>query len=170
MKKLNLIIIFLFAGFLIQCSSEKKDKRDKDTKKCLSDYAILATAQSGILPKGTYSFQYSCSTIGAYDISCYEIFSTSKYDGLCNVGYEKVKARCSQQNLIGVCRYVSKETNQAVTAVFSKPTDTEENAKAYCISPQINGIFTTSYKEPTSSVDSIDQALIGLYNCYSKID
>lgn len=170
MKKLNTIIIVLFASFLIQCAAEKKEKREKDLNKCLSEYAVLTTSQPGVLPSGTYSFQYSCSTTGVYNPSCYEIFSTSKYEGLCNVGYEKIKARCSQQNLIGVCRYISTEINQAVTAVFSNPTDTEENAKAYCISPQINGVFTTSYKEPTSSLDTISQAVISLYTCYSKVD
>jgi len=112
---------------------------------------------------------YSCSSTVNNSPSCYEIFSKEKFDGLCNMNYEKSKAKCSQQNLIGVCRYISKENNQAVTAVFSKPFDTVEKAQSYCISTEINGIFTTSYKEPTASIDSNNQAFLNWFVCFSAL-
>jgi hypothetical protein len=153
------------------CNAQRENSIDKKKEICRNQAFIALNARSKLNFTGSVSFKYSCSATAGYSPSCFEYFASFEKDDLCPIGYLKSKAKCSTQNLIGVCRYVPLDTNgQTITVIFTQPSDSLDQAQAFCASADKNGIFSNLYLEPTAVSTSLEQALINYILCDNRAE
>ncbi len=158
-------------SFSYSCHADRQKSIDKKKEICLNQAMIAYQAVNQSTITGTLTLQYTCSATSGYSPSCYEYYATNKKDDFCPIGYSKSTAKCSNQNLIGICRYVPLNTiGQSVTVVFTKPSDTLDQGRSFCYSADINGSFTESYLAPNASVTSVDQTILNFFVCENKAE
>jgi hypothetical protein len=158
--KLFFIITLAMTTLLFQCSIRKSSSEKQ--KKCMQAYLSTYSPEEPTHYKtGGYEFRFSCSTEENHNPSCAEYFSRKSVDEnfLCPTGYKKNKAKCSTQNIVGVCLetqvYNDTTDGLVLVSVFSQPFSSLDQAKTYCISPEKRGNFFYSYRTPndTSSIE-----------------
>ncbi|MDF3821194.1 hypothetical protein P3G55_14900 [Leptospira sp. 96542] len=159
-------VCFVLLGF---CKSQVNEKIENNTNQCINTF-LLAEANAGRSGfSGTFEFLSSCSATSNYSPSCIEYYATSSKTITCAPGYTKSSAKCSTQNLIGVCRYQPDGiTTEVNTIVFAKPNDTKEEAINKCQTISSNGIFTENYLRPNERMTSFDILFTNFYLCYEK--
>ncbi|XDD46659.1 hypothetical protein AB3N60_00780 [Leptospira sp. WS39.C2] len=170
MKRCILILFFLLiTSFLVQCQAQREDKIKETQNQCLQTMylASLNAGRTGF--SGSFQFLGSCSGSSNYSPSCIESYAVVKEELTCAPGYTKSSAKCSTQNLVGVCRYQPNgDTTKVNTIVYAKPNDTKEFAMTNCQNIATGSIFTETYLNPTDRTTSLDTILTNGYLCVDK--
>jgi hypothetical protein len=170
MKRLILFFpLFFFITILFHCQAQREDKIKETQNQCLQTMylASLNAGRTGF--SGSFQFLGSCSGSSNYSPSCIESYAVVKEELTCAPGYTKSSAKCSTQNLVGVCRYQPNgDTTKVNTIVYVKPNDTKEFAMTDCQNIAVGSIFTETYLNPTDRVTSIDTILTNAYVCIDK--
>lgn len=170
MKRLLFFILILsLVSNVFQCKAQREDKITETQNQCLQTMylASLNAGRSGF--SGSFTFLGSCSASSNYSPSCIESYAVVREELTCAPGYTKSSAKCSTQNLVGVCRYQPNgDTTKVTTIVFVKPNDTKEAAITYCQSIATGSIFTETYLNPTDGTTSLDTILTNGFLCVDR--
>ncbi|MGV3667419.1 MAG: hypothetical protein ACO1NV_14915 [Leptospira bouyouniensis] len=170
MKRLILFSLFFFFIFnLFYCQAQREDKIKETQNQCLQTMyvASLNAGRTGF--SGSFQFLGSCSASSNYSPSCIESYAVTREELTCLPGYTKSSAKCSTQNLVGVCRYQPNgDTTKVNTIVYVKPNDTKEFAMTDCQNIATGSIFTETYFNPTDRTTSLDTILTNGYLCVDR--
>ncbi|TGK51344.1 hypothetical protein [Leptospira bouyouniensis] len=170
MKRLILFSLFFFFIFnLFYCQAQREDKIKETQNQCLQTMyvASLNAGRTGF--SGSFQFLGSCSASSNYSPSCIESYAVTREELICLPGYTKSSAKCSTQNLVGVCRYQPNgDTTKVNTIVYVKPNDTKEFAMTDCQNIATGSIFTETYFNPTDRTTSLDTILTNGYLCVDR--
>lgn len=161
--------LFVFTMFLFQCQAQREDKIKETQNQCLQTMylASLNAGRTGF--SGSFQLLGSCTGSSNYSPSCIESYAVVKEELTCAPGYTKSSAKCSTQNLVGVCRYQPNgDTTKVNTIVYAKPNDTKEFAMTDCQNIATGSIFTETYFNPTDRTTSLDTILTNGYLCIDK--
>ncbi|TGM87698.1 hypothetical protein [Leptospira bouyouniensis] len=170
MKRLILFSLFFFFIFnLFYCQAQREDKIKETQNQCLQTMyvASLNAGRTGF--SGNFQFLGSCSASSNYSPSCIESYAVTREELTCLPGYTKSSSKCSNQNLVGVCRYQPNgDTTKVNTIVYVKPNDTKEFAMTDCQNIATGSIFTETYFNPTDRTTSLDTILTNGYLCVDR--
>ncbi|EOQ89057.1 hypothetical protein LEP1GSC202_1276 [Leptospira yanagawae serovar Saopaulo str. Sao Paulo = ATCC 700523] len=170
MKRLTLFFIFFFFFTnLFYCQAQREDKIKETQNQCLQTMyvASLNAGRTGF--SGSFQFLGSCSGSSNYSPSCIESYAVTREELTCLPGYTKSSAKCSTQNLVGVCRYQPNgDTTKVNTIVYVKPNDTKEFAMTDCQNIGAGSIFTETYFNPTDRTTSLDTILTNGFLCVDR--
>lgn len=170
MKRLILFSLFFFFIFnLFYCQAQREAKIKETQNQCLQTMyvASLNAGRTGF--SGSFQFLGSCSASSNYSPSCIESYAVTREELTCLPGYTKSSAKCSTQNLVGVCRYQPNgDTTKVNTIVYVKPNDTKEFAMTDCQNIATGSIFTETYFNPTDRTTSLDTILTNGYLCVDR--
>lgn len=161
--------LFVLTIFLLQCQAQREDKIKETQNQCLQTMylASLNAGRTGF--SGSFQLLGSCTGSSNYSPSCIESYAVVKEELTCAPGYTKSSAKCSTQNLVGVCRYQPNgDTTKVNTIVYVKPNDTKEFAMTDCQNIASGSIFTETYFTPTDRTTSLDTILTNGYLCIDK--
>jgi hypothetical protein len=168
--KNNILIIICIFLFILNCSIRKSNSEKNN--QCIQAYLTTYSSEEPLhYSAGGYEFRFSCSTESNYMPECFEYFSRKPIDEnyLCQIGYRKVKATCSRQNLIGVCLETQSQNEVpdgiVMIAMFSKPRADLDESRLYCSNPEIKGNFFTEYRGPNDNTNIEKQRNDALIMC-----
>ncbi|WP_232369401.1 hypothetical protein [Leptospira abararensis] len=168
----TIIILFSLVGiFFSDCKTQRNDKIQETKNQCLQTMylANLTAGRPGFT--GTFQFLGSCSGSSNYSPSCIELYAITKEEITCPLGYTKSSAKCSVQNLVGVCRYQPNgDTTKVNTIVYAKPNDSYESAIANCQGNGPGAIFTEIYLNPGDKTTPLDTILTNAYVCLENAE
>lgn len=136
-----LALLVLFSSIFSNCGSDRKRQNNLKKEECLR-FSYLSFVQSNSSQSFTsaeneilkYELSYTCSADSGQSPSCIEYYfqdaKGKNVSSICNSGYRKTSAICSEQNPIGTC--IVFFVDGYVKTSYNQPNDDPQRSELDC--------------------------------------